>query len=360
MPVSRPALLAVAAAVILGVTGCGASRAQVVNMERYPGPNPRIASPTNQDIPAPNLQIAMSADKPPLPTTWPKYPHFSQHSCWARPFLSGTLHRVEGFAPSYAPARRTHPIPPTVVAQRILARLGDRRYVRSIVLTPAPPAVGSDRHTLYAGGRPPADALQARIIAPDASANLGKHPTPDQILNAGIAQYEGDVVGNALRDDLCDAGGAPLVSWGSGNGGGGFAESFRALDERFPNPSPAAFRKRVSLVGKRYGFTVASLRLLRPRQIAPLLIVTTQRPRKAFVRDIPQIMELLSPHSFSGRQNALTFEGFFIAAEDAKGPFTFSSSTVRNDESGSGWAASPCLYPDGGFGPVSSAQNPCP
>ena len=35
--------------------------------------------------------------------------------------------------------------------------------------------------------------------------------TPDQSLQAGIAQYEGDVVGNALRDDLCDAGGAPLV-----------------------------------------------------------------------------------------------------------------------------------------------------
>jgi hypothetical protein len=246
------------------------------------------------------------------------------------------------------------------VAKRILARLGDRRYVQSIVLAPAHPAVGSARHTLYAGGHPPANALRATIVAPDASADLGNHPTPEQIVTAGIAQYEGDVVGNALRDDLCDAGGAPLVNWASGNGGGGFAESFRALDERFPNPSPAAFRKRVALVGKRYGFTVASLRLLRPRQIAPLLIVTTQRPRKAFVRDIPQIMELLNPHSFAGHRNALTFEGFFIAAEDAKGPFTFSSSTNRNDESSSGWAASRCLYPDGGMGPVSSIETKCP
>ena len=75
-----------------------------------------------------------------------------------------------------------------------------------------------------------------------------------------------------MRDDLCDAKGAPLVMWSaSGSGGGGFAESYQALDQRFPNPSPATFRKRVRLLGRRFGFTVASLRLLRPRQIAPLL-----------------------------------------------------------------------------------------
>ncbi len=343
VPVNRALAVTIAAAVVVGVTGCGAARLHV-------------AAPAVADS-----GIAISADLPPSPATWPKYPHFSQHSCWARPFGSGEVHEVEGFAPSYAPAPRAHPIAPAVVAKRILARLADRRYVRSIVFSPAHPAVGSARRTLYAGGQPPADALQAKIVVPDVTASLSnRHPTPEQSLQAGIAQYEGDVVGNALRDDLCDAGGAPLVYWASGNGGGGFAESFRALDERFPNPSPAAFRKRVALVGKRYGFTVASLRLLRPRQIAPLLIVRTDRPRKAFVRDIPQIMELLNPHSFAGHRNAETFEGFFIAAEDAKGPFTFSASVVRNDQSGSGWAASRCLWPDGGIGPIVTTQKPCP
>ena len=345
---TRTLVFAIAAAVVAGATGCGASR-------------PHVAAPAARAAPAvADREIAISADPPPSPATWPTYPHFSHHSCWARPYLSGTVHDVEGFAPSYRPAPPAHPIAPAVVAKRILARLDDRRYVRSIELTPAHPAVGSARRTLYAGGTPPADALQAKIVAPDASANLGRHPTPEQSLQAGIAQYEGDVVGNALRDDLCDAGGAPLVYWASGNGGGGFAESYRALDERFPNPSPAAFRKRVALVGKRYGFTVASLRLLRPRQIAPLLIVRTERPRKAFVRDIPKIMDLLNPLSFAGHRNALTFEGVFIAAEDAKGPFTFSSYVTRNDESSSGWAASRCLWPDGGIGPVETTQKPCP
>src|SRR5262249_55543865 len=158
--------------------------------------------------------------------------------------------------------------------------------------------------------------------------------SPEQSLTAGIAQYEGDVVGGALRDDFCDAGGSPLVMWAAGNGGGGFAESFRAFDERFPNPPPAAFRERVALVGKPFGFTVVSLRLLRPRQIAPLLIVRTDRPRKAFVKDVGKIMELLNPTNSYKHQVALTFEGFFFAAEDAKGPFTFSANVSRNDSTG--------------------------
>src|SRR6476620_1728461 len=98
---NRGLSFAMAATLIVGVTGCGAARAQVVTMEDYPGSNPRIALPAN--IPAPNPRIEIPADEPPSPATWPTYPHFSQHSCWARPFLSGTVQKVEGFAPSYAP-----------------------------------------------------------------------------------------------------------------------------------------------------------------------------------------------------------------------------------------------------------------
>jgi hypothetical protein len=148
--------------------------------------------------------------------------------------------------------------------------------------------------------------------------------------------------------------------WAAGNGGGGFAESYRALGERFPNPSAAAFRKRVALVGRRFGFTIASLRLLRPRQMAPLLIVETRRPRKAFMKDIPRILELLNPHSFADHRSAYTFEGFFFAAEDAKGPFTWSLSVIRNDATGGGWAVDPCLYPNPRFGPIGPDGNPCP
>ena len=325
-----------AAAVVAGVTGCSTAHGHVA------APNPRLEIP---------------ADLPPSPATWPRYPHFSEYSCWARPY-GGPVQKADGVAPSYAPAPQTHPTAPAVVARRLLARFGDRRYVRSISLTPAPPAVGRRIRVLYAGGHPPADALQAEVVVPAASES--GHLSPEENLAAGIAQYEGDIIGGALRDDLCDAGGAPLVMWAAGNGGGGFAESFRALGQRFPNPAPAAFRKRVALVGQRFGFTVASLRLLRPRQIAPLLVVEIHRPRKAFMKDIPRIMELRNPRASADHRSAETFEGFFFAAEDAKGPFTWSLSVLRNDNTGGGWAANRCLWPYPPMGQVGPNYKPCP
>ena len=191
------------------------------------------------------------------------------------------------------------------------------------------------------------------------AAKTAGHPSPDESLKAGIAHYEGALIGGALRDDLCDAGGAPLVSWGTGSDSG-FAESASALGQRFPNPSPNAFRKRVALVGRRFGFTVASLRLLRPRQIAPLLIVKTHRSRKAFVRDVGRIIELLDPVTSSHHQVAETFEGFFFAAEDGKGPFFFSDDiSGRDDSEGNAWAANLCLYPYSERGLVGPNAKQC-
>jgi hypothetical protein len=326
----RALVVAIAAAVVAGVTSCAASGVQTA---------------------AQSQRIAISADLPPAPTTWPKYPHFSRHSCWGRPFM-GDIHRISQIAPSYAPTPRTHPIAPAGVARRLLARLGDRRYVHAIRFWPAHP---KHVRSWYAGGGPPAGALRARIIAP--AAKTPDHPSPERSLAAGIAQYEGNLVGAALRDDMCDAGGAPLVMWGATGDISGFAESGSALDQRFPNPTPSAFRKRLALVGRRFGFTVASLRLLRPRQLAPLLVVKTNRPRKAFVKDAGRIIGLLDPVTSANHRVAETFEGFFFAAEDARGPFFFSHSANRHNGYGSTWTANACLLPT--FGRVGPG-TPCP
>jgi hypothetical protein len=315
----RVLVIAIAATAVAGMTGCAAARSHV-------------AAPTG---------IAIAVDLPPSPATWPKYPRFSQHSCWAQPFPKDT--RLGRLAPSYAPSPRAHPLSPQVVARHLLARLGDRRYVRSIKFSPAPPAVR--RH--YGA---PADALRAMVVLPDAYKldRLG-HRSPARALANGIAWFESGIVGSALRDDLCDAGGPPLVD----------SASWWAIDQRFPNPAPATFRKRVALVGKHFGFTVASLRLLRPRQIAPLLIVKTTVPRKRFAKEIPWIMERLNPATaytqHGNVQTAITFEAFFIAAEDARGPFASSWYMARGGESGGGWAVNPCLYPDTTHG--LTAQN---
>jgi hypothetical protein len=197
----------------------------------------------------------------------------------------------------------------------------------------------------YGGSHPPADALHAYIHAPLANyENHAPHATPAQHLEYGIAEFEAGLVGGALRDDFCSAGGAPLISWSGG--AHGYAGG-PALEQRFPNPTPAAFRHRVALVGRRFGFHVASLRLLRPEQIAPLLIVKTNRPRKAFVKDAGKIVSLLDPVSVAPRLHrvAETFEGSFFAAEDSHGPFWYSWSGGRYNGEGSAWTASLCLLP---------------
>ena len=98
------------------------------------------------------------------------------------------------------------------------------------------------------------------------------------------------IVAGGLRDDFCAAGGGPLVGWMTLGIEGGLSNRGNALGQRFPNPSPSAFRARVDLIGRKFGFHVVSLRLLRPEQIAPLLVVQTDRPRKNFVNDVPAIV----------------------------------------------------------------------
>jgi hypothetical protein len=334
---SRTLLFAMAAALVTGGTGCAAAHSHV-------------AAPTG---------IAITADLPPSPATWPKYPHFSQHSCWgSRPSPAGPPPLLTRVAPSYAPPPRAHPLSPRVVAERLLARFGDRRYIRSITFSPAPPLIGTPSHIHHAGGRPPANALNVTIAPGFSTRHKPGHWSPTRILAASIADFEDEIVGAALRDDLCDAGGPPLLP----------SASWWALDQRFPNPSPAAFRKRVALVGKRFGFTVASLRLLRPRQIAPLLIVKTALPRQRFVKEIPKIMELLNPATpytqHGNVQTALTFEAFFFAVEDSRGPFALSYGLARSGSSGTEWGANPCLYPDGapdatGYRTARAARRAC-
>jgi hypothetical protein len=264
-------------------------------------------------------------------------------------------------APSYAPAPPAHATPPAETVSRFLSRFGDRRYLRSIRLGAPPPAVGHNVHALYANGHPPADALEAFVRAPLANdRNEPSHPTPTDSLTSGIASWEAGLVSGALRDDFCSAGGVPLT-WVGGDAGG-IANDVFALEQRFPNPTPAAFQSRVALVGKRFGFKVVSLRLLRPEQIAPLLIVKTSRDRHKFAHDVDKIMSLLNPVSSAGNRTAETFEGFFFAAEDAKGrPFLFVNGSSRGQGEGGEWAVNRCLYASPPIGMIDTGhEKPCP
>ncbi|HZP71916.1 MAG TPA: hypothetical protein VFA97_00920 [Gaiellaceae bacterium] len=279
----------------------------------------------------PSLRI--TADPPPAPSTWPPYPDYAAvGSCWTRPFGTGSPLQA---APSVPVAQHASHTVPTEIVRRLLARFGDRRFVRSIELGPPPRLTLEHLRGYFAGARPPKNALWAYLGAP-------AHPSAAEEM---VAQWEEDLAVGALRDDFCAAGGAPLVGWTVGRGGRGVSDRGQALDQRFPNPTPAAFRKRLQLVGRRYGFTIAALRLLRPRQLAPLVVVHTDRSRKAFVHDVPAIVNLLDPRSTTGRKTAVTFEGLFFEAKDAHGPFVRVDDVYRGETEGGEWSWSPCVYP---------------
>jgi hypothetical protein len=259
-----------------------------------------------------------------------------------------------------APSTRvTRKLAPEKIVRTVLAGLGDRRYVLWVELGPPPRLTLEHLRGYYAGARPPGDALWAYVAAPVASVSLPAHATPTATGRQMVAQWEAGLVVGALRDDFCAAGGRPLVGWTVGRGGIGVSDRIEALEQRFPNPSPAAFRRRVGLIGSRYGFRVESLRLLRPKQLAPMLVVRTSRDRKAFVRDLSQIMQLLDPASTSGDPRGVTFEGFFFEAQDDHGPFVRVDNVYRGEVEGGQWSWDPCAYPYGHLGGPVGAK-PCP
>jgi hypothetical protein len=242
--------------------------------------------------------------------------------------------------------------------RRLLAQFGDDRFVLHIQLAPPPPITLQHLRGYFAGARPPANALWAFVSAPAATRILPAHPNSGQVEAQMIAEWEAGLVVGALRDDFCANGGRPLVGWTVSRGDIGLSDRTQALEQHFPNPSPAVFRRRIALIGRRYGFTVRQLRLLRPRQLAPLLVVRTDRDRKAFVRDVPAIMKLLDPTSNGSGKTAITFEGLFFEAEDAHGPFVRVDNHYRGETEGGEWSWNPCVYPYAHSEPVGG--KPCP
>lgn len=226
------------------------------------------------------------------------------------------------WAPSYAITKPARPTPPQEIVRRFFARFGDRRYIHAITFRPGKKS----------------SQLVAAIHAP-----LTHHAGDE--LGAAIASWEAQLVFGALRDDFCSAGGASLERTTGVANAAGWADDTYALEQRFPNPSPAAFKQRLALVARRYGFHVVELRLLHPEQMAPLLVVKTSRNRAKFAHDVGTIEALLDPSRNAHGASASTFEGFFFAAEDGKGLFLSTEGVVRGTAEGGQWAATENLYP---------------
>jgi hypothetical protein len=266
--------------------------------------------------------------------------------------------RATQVAPSYAPRRTDRPMPPREIVRRVLDRFGDRSFIRRVELGPPPPVTLMHLKGWYNDTRPPRDALWAYIAAPAAVRTLPEHPSQKELRDFMVADWEVELLEGALRDEFCAAGGRPLVGWSVSRIGRRVSERTFALGQRFPNPKPAVFRLRVAAVGRRYGFEVSSLRLLRPLGYAPLLVVSTKRERTAFVHDVPTIMSLLNPIASAGKNSAFTFEGFFFEARDAKGPFVRVDGVNRGEAMGGEWSWNRCVYPYAHSEAVGA--RPCP
>ena len=295
----------------------------------------------------------VAAELPPSPATWPDYPSFSPGSCWTRPLGPGVIRSAPSFATTSAAKAA-----PAELVRDLLARFGDRRYVKRIEIGRPPPITLHHLPGYFAGRQPPANALWAYIAAPAVTARLAGKPAPQQVGVQMRAQWEADLVAGALRDDFCDAGGAPLVGWTIGRGGIHLSDSTEALGQRFPNPSAATFRRRVEDVGRRYDFRLVELRLLRPRELAPLLVVETDRNRKQFVTDVAAIVSLLNPTTNAGTQAAVTFEGLFFEARDGDGPFVRTMTVRRSEVMGGQWSSDRCAYPYAHSQPAGSPTCP--
>ncbi|HST14459.1 MAG TPA: hypothetical protein VLJ44_06370 [Gaiellaceae bacterium] len=278
---------------------------------------------------------------PPSPALWPAYPSFPA-SCWARPTPGGGAPLRA--APSYL-RRSATGASPEQVARRTLQTLGDDRYVQAVEIGPVPRLPLMHLKGWFAGARPPRGAVWAFISDPDSVRPLPAKASPRQRIAVQVATWEAELVKGALRDGVCAAGRAPLVGWTVSGVPGGVSDRAQALGQRFPNPAPNAFLKQLRSVGDRYGFDVVSVRLLRPLQLAPLVVIRTNRDRKAFVHDVPAIMRLLDPVTSASNRIAITFEGFFLSVEDANGPFVSVDDAYRGEVMGGQWSWNGCEYP---------------
>ena len=109
--------------------------------------------------------------------------------------------------------------------------------------------------------------------------------------------------------------------------------------KRFESPPLSVLLPRVRHEAAKHHFRVISLRLLHPRQLAPMLIVSSThyvglaRATWSILRDL------------NGRYGAW-YEGFYFEARDELGVPFFTTETLKRDRNEGGqWARSEALFP---------------
>jgi hypothetical protein len=117
--------------------------------------------------------------------------------------------------------------------------------------------------------------------------------------------------------------------------------------QRFDNPPRGVLVARLRRLERRYGFRVVQLRMLRPRQHAPLVVVETSDVH-ALARNARWILRVIDPKRPTGDDHTgWRYEGFYFEARDRGGvPLLAAFNYWRGPSAGGGqWASKEALYP---------------
>lgn len=115
----------------------------------------------------------------------------------------------------------------------------------------------------------------------------------------------------------------------------------------FPSPSRAILLKRLLKAQQRYGFGIVSVRMLRPLQLAPVIVIRSDRKLET-ARAIPAIVKLFDPRrTTKTNPSGFAYEAYFLEAQTRKGvPYLATFNFSRPPNVGGGeWAAEERLYP---------------
>lgn len=120
-----------------------------------------------------------------------------------------------------------------------------------------------------------------------------------------------------------------------------------APGDHFKNLSRSTLFDRLRIQAVRKNFAVVSVQLLRPGQLAPLVVVEAV-DKRAFVAATPAILKAIDPKRSTGDdRTGWAYEGFLLEAVDSSGvPFLVVFNHWRGPHAGGGqWASDPALFP---------------
>lgn len=119
-----------------------------------------------------------------------------------------------------------------------------------------------------------------------------------------------------------------------------------APNEHFANLSSRTFRARLAKAAHDHGFRIVEVHLLRPRQLAPEVVVRTTH-YVALAHALPSILATLDPHRGSSDTGGWSYEAFLFEAQDERQvPFLAVFNALRGPHKGGGqWARSEPLFP---------------